>query len=93
VRELSDLNVVIDKLNVVVPVLEASSVTKQGFDLLYQLLSMLPARLALHTTSTILWLLDVTASRDAEAACTTPNAEETPVATPPILKTLFSGVP
>jgi elongation factor 1-alpha len=44
VRELSDLNVVIDKLNVVVPVLEASSVTRQGFDLLYQLLSMLPAR-------------------------------------------------
>ncbi|MCS7127397.1 MAG: GTP-binding protein [Thaumarchaeota archaeon] len=44
VKDRSDVDVVVDKVNPVVPIVEVSSATRQGFDLLYGLLSSLPPR-------------------------------------------------
>ncbi|MCS7094412.1 MAG: GTP-binding protein [Thaumarchaeota archaeon] len=43
-RDRSDVDVVADKMNPVVPIVEVSSATRQGFDLLYDLLAVLPPR-------------------------------------------------
>ena len=44
IRREEDINLVMDKLSVVVPIIKTSSVTREGFDLLYSILRSLPAR-------------------------------------------------
>jgi elongation factor 1-alpha len=44
IRDRNDIELVIDKMNTVVPIIETSSVTLHGYDHLYDLLSMLPSR-------------------------------------------------
>ncbi|GBC72487.1 Elongation factor Tu [archaeon HR03] len=44
VNSINDVELLIDKVSVVVPVLKISSVTRQGYDLVYHLLRRLPPR-------------------------------------------------
>ncbi|MBU5537322.1 MAG: GTP-binding protein [Candidatus Aenigmatarchaeota archaeon] len=44
IKDENDLNVVIDKLNTIVPIIKTSAVTLEGYDILNKLLSLLPER-------------------------------------------------
>lgn len=45
VKSDEDIDLVVDKLSVLVPILKTSSVTRQGYDLVYSLLRKLPVRI------------------------------------------------
>ncbi|MEM2237766.1 MAG: GTP-binding protein [Candidatus Caldarchaeum sp.] len=44
VRSEDDVNLVVDKMSVIVPILRTSSVTREGYELVYSLLRSLPVR-------------------------------------------------
>ncbi len=44
IKDLGDLNVVIDKLDTIVPIIKTSAVTLEGYDILHKLLLSLPER-------------------------------------------------